>query len=44
VVLSTGGMFDRMADNERIATPIAFGLVLTATGLHLWRWLRVPAL
>jgi hypothetical protein len=44
VVLSTGGMFERMADSERIATPIAFGLVLTATGLHLWRWLRVPAL
>jgi hypothetical protein len=45
VVLSTGGgAFNRALDDERIATPIAVGLVLTATGLHLWRWLRVPAL
>ena len=46
VVLSTGrgGAFDRMVDGERVATPIALGLVLTATGLHLWRWLRVPGL
>jgi hypothetical protein len=48
VVLSTRdgfrGTVDRILDAERVATPIAFGLVLTATGLHLWRWLRVPAL
>jgi hypothetical protein len=46
VVLSGGrsGTIDRLLDAERIATPIAVGLVLTATGMHLWRWLRVPGL
>lgn len=29
-------------DAQRIAIPIAGGLLLTAIGLHLWRWLKVP--
>lgn len=36
------GSVDRILDAERIAVPIATGLVMTATGLHLWRWLRIP--
>jgi hypothetical protein len=36
------GTVDRMFDAERIAVPIAAGLVMTGMGLHLWRWLRVP--
>jgi hypothetical protein len=46
VVLSSGrgGTMERLMDAERVATPIAVGLVLTATGLHLWRWMRVPTL
>jgi hypothetical protein len=36
------GAVDRVFDAEQVAVPIAFGLVLTATGLHLWRWLRLP--
>lgn len=36
------GTVDRIFDAEQVAVPIATGLVMTATGLHLWRWLRVP--
>ena len=36
------GSVDRILDAERIAVPIATGLVMTAAGLHLWRWLRIP--
>lgn len=36
------GTVDRIFDAERVAVPIATGLVMTATGLHLWRWLRIP--
>ncbi|WP_052665461.1 hypothetical protein [Nitriliruptor alkaliphilus] len=32
----------QMTDPDRIAVPIAGGLLMTAIGLHLWRWLRVP--
>lgn len=27
---------------ERVAVPVAAGLLLTAIALHLWRWLKVP--
>lgn len=37
-----GSVVDRLTDPERVAIPIAGGLLLTAIGLHLWRWLRVP--
>jgi hypothetical protein len=33
----TGGM-----DDSRFAVPIAGGLLMTAIGLHLWRWLKLP--
>jgi hypothetical protein len=36
------GTVDRIFDAEQVAVPIAAGLVMTAAGLHLWRWLRVP--
>jgi hypothetical protein len=36
------GTMDRLFDAERLAVPIAAGLVMTGMGLHLWRWLRVP--
>ena len=36
------GTVDRIFDAEQVAVPIAAGLVMTATGLHLWRWLRIP--
>ena len=35
------GATDRLLDAEQVAVPIAVGLVMTASGLHLWRWLRV---
>ena len=35
------GTTDRIFDAERVAVPIALGLVMTATGLHLWRWMRI---
>lgn len=37
-----GGFLGGGEDAERIAIPIAGGLLLTAIGLHLWRWLKVP--
>ena len=36
------GGVDRIFDAERVAVPIAMGLVMTTAGLHLWRWLRAP--
>jgi hypothetical protein len=33
----TGGL-----DDSRFAIPIAGGLLMTAIGLHLWRWLKLP--
>lgn len=45
VVANPGGWrggIDRVLDAERIAIPVATGLVMTGLGLHLWRWLRVP--
>lgn len=36
------GTVDRIFDAERVAVPVAAGLVMTGMGLHLWRWLRVP--
>lgn len=47
VVLSTpgrsGGSFlGRLTDPDRVAVPIAGGLLLTAMALHLWRWLKIP--
>ncbi len=37
-----GSFVGRLTDPNRIAVPIAGGLLMTAIGLHLWRWLRVP--
>ena len=47
VVLSSpsggsGSFLGSGEEAERIAVPIAGGLLLTAIGLHLWRWLKVP--
>jgi hypothetical protein len=44
IVLEAGGLrsLDRIVDPERVAVPVAFGLLFTVVGLHLWRWLRVP--
>jgi hypothetical protein len=44
VLLSVPGLgsFGGGVDTERAAVPIAAGLLMTAVGLHLWRWLRVP--
>lgn len=47
VVLSSpsggGGSFlGALGDRERVAVPLASGLLVTAIGLHLRRWLRVP--
>ncbi len=39
---SSGSFLGRLTDPNRIAVPIAGGLLMTAVGLHLWRWLRVP--
>lgn len=36
------GTVDSIFDAERVAVPVAAGLVMTGMGLHLWRWLRVP--
>lgn len=36
------GTVDRIFDAERVAVPVAAGLVMTTMGLHLWRWLRIP--
>ncbi len=36
------GAMDQIFDAERVAVPVATGLVLTGLGMHLWRWLRVP--
>lgn len=37
-----GTVLERLTDPDRVAIPIAGGLLLTAVGLHLWRWLRIP--
>jgi hypothetical protein len=44
VLLSVPGLgsFGGGVDTDRAAVPIAGGLLMTAVGLHLWRWLRVP--
>ncbi|MEX1177927.1 MAG: hypothetical protein WEB09_05660 [Nitriliruptor sp.] len=39
---SSGSFLGRLTDPNRIAVPIAGGMLMTAIGLHLWRWLRVP--
>lgn len=39
---SGGSFLGAQEDAERIAVPVAGGLLLTAIGLHLWRWLKVP--
>jgi hypothetical protein len=36
------GAFGGGTDGNRAAIPIAGGLLMTAMGLHLWRWLKVP--
>jgi hypothetical protein len=36
------GAFGGGTDGDRAAVPIAGGLLMTAMGLHLWRWLKVP--
>jgi hypothetical protein len=36
-----GAMSGGLADS-RVAVPIAGGLLMTAIGLHLWRWLKLP--
>jgi hypothetical protein len=36
------GAFGGGVDGDRAAIPIAGGLLMTAMGLHLWRWLKVP--
>jgi hypothetical protein len=44
VLLSVPGMgsFTGALDDQQAAVPIAGGLLLTAVGLHLWRWLKLP--
>jgi hypothetical protein len=37
-----GTFFGALTDPDRVAVPIAGGLLLTAVGLHLWRWLKIP--
>lgn len=39
---SSGSFIGQLSDPNRIAVPIAGGLLMTAIGLHLWRWLRIP--
>lgn len=39
---SGGSFIGRLTDPDRVAVPIAGGLLMTAVGLHLWRWLRIP--
>jgi hypothetical protein len=36
-----GTFVGRLADPDRVAVPLAGGLLLTAAGLHLTRWLRL---
>ena len=47
VVLATGdrdgSVLGTLRDPDRVAVPIAGGLLLTAIALHLWRWVKVPA-
>lgn len=44
VVLSGPGLQNAGgAESDRVVVPVAVGLVMTAVGLHLWRWLKVPA-
>lgn len=47
VILGAPGQGERtflgaMTDPDRVAVPIAGGLLMTAMGLHLWRWLKFP--
>jgi hypothetical protein len=44
VLLSVPGMgsLSGALDDQQAAVPIAGGLLLTAIGLHLWRWLKLP--
>lgn len=43
IVLEAGGLRSLEAlDPERVAIPVAFGLLFTVIGLHLWRWLKIP--
>jgi hypothetical protein len=37
-----GTFLGALTDPNRVAVPIAGGLLMTAIGLHLWRWLRFP--
>lgn len=37
-----GSFLGVLGDRERVAVPLASGLLVTAIGLHLRRWLRVP--
>jgi hypothetical protein len=37
-----GTFLSQITDPNRVAVPIAGGLLMTAVGLHLWRWLRIP--
>jgi hypothetical protein len=38
----SGSFMGQLTDPDRVAVPIAGGLLMTAIGLHLWRWLRFP--
>jgi hypothetical protein len=47
VVLAAPGRSDSrflgvFGEPERLAPPLAGGLLFTAIGLHLWRWLEDP--
>jgi hypothetical protein len=37
-----GSFLGALTDPNRVAVPIAGGLLMTAIALHLWRWLRFP--
>jgi hypothetical protein len=36
------GAFGGLDGDRRLAVPFAAGLLMTATGLHLWRWVKLP--
>jgi hypothetical protein len=44
VLLSVPGIgsLSGALDDQQAAVPIAGGLLMTAIGLHLWRWLKLP--
>jgi hypothetical protein len=44
VLLSVPGVgsLSGALDDQQAAVPIAGGLLMTAIGLHLWRWLKLP--